>query len=596
MSEIRFSPGSGRAGQPQWRPWNRRSFREARRKDRPVLLSITASWSHRCLRMDETTYADCDIISCIDESFIPVRVDGDRRPDVCARYGARDWPTTAFLTPLGQLILSECTHLSPEEMKSLMQRVMQINREEAGDMLSGCAPSESFPDAARRHSFPPTDGEILSGNIPSNLRGRLRSTAGTIARSIAESHDPDFGGFASPPGYAPKHPRIAALDFLCTAAEKGDLDRQMLHVLRQTLDAMLEGEIFDSSRGGFFRLAAGRDWSNPNWEKLTSQNADLIETYLRAGRNLGVSRWTEAASRTLEYLNRHLTRAGGGFFPGLTSRPEFTGEEGEKPLGDDTLYTDVNARAASAHFLADRLLGNPSHLRTAVETLQAVEGLCSGGDVLYHYCDAGGERGPAFLRDYTELALANLDAHAGTGDLHYLDRALSLAETLRQYFALPDGSFSDRARGATSEVPAMQRAHVCPRDNARAALLCHKVSLVRNDPSWEQQGVAALVATASRAEAEGLEGATWAASHLEISRPAPHVRVLVHCRHEDAALIRSAREAPERHAVIEIDEGGVEQPLVYVCRQSQCFPPTRDPERVEALLDPAGVEIPESRH
>jgi uncharacterized protein YyaL (SSP411 family) len=49
--------------------------------------------------MDRTTYADPAVAGIVNDRFVPIRVDADRRPDISERYSLGGWPTTAFLMP-----------------------------------------------------------------------------------------------------------------------------------------------------------------------------------------------------------------------------------------------------------------------------------------------------------------------------------------------------------------------------------------------------------------------------------------------------------------------------------------------------------------
>src|SRR5207248_1439087 len=88
----------------EWLPWSADAFARAERERKPVLLSIIAAWCRACHEMDRSTYADPRVAGVIRDSFVPVRVDTDRRPDINDRYNLGGWPTTAFLTPDGRLI------------------------------------------------------------------------------------------------------------------------------------------------------------------------------------------------------------------------------------------------------------------------------------------------------------------------------------------------------------------------------------------------------------------------------------------------------------------------------------------------------------
>ena len=59
----------------QWREWGPEAFSEAERLNRPVLLNLTAVWCQSCRTMDQTTYAEPDLVALINQSLLPVRAD-----------------------------------------------------------------------------------------------------------------------------------------------------------------------------------------------------------------------------------------------------------------------------------------------------------------------------------------------------------------------------------------------------------------------------------------------------------------------------------------------------------------------------------------
>ena len=76
-----------------WLSWHADAFARARTESRPILLSIAASWSHSCREMDRTSYADPAVQRLIQDCFVPIRVDADRRPDIADRY---EWLLTIY--------------------------------------------------------------------------------------------------------------------------------------------------------------------------------------------------------------------------------------------------------------------------------------------------------------------------------------------------------------------------------------------------------------------------------------------------------------------------------------------------------------------
>ncbi|MEJ2281818.1 MAG: DUF255 domain-containing protein, partial [Candidatus Bathyarchaeota archaeon] len=106
----------------KWLPWNKNSFTKAQELDIPILLGISAVWCHWCHVMDETTYSNKEVVEHINENFIPIRVNRDRRPDIDKRYNMGGWPSTVFLTPEGE-ILTGGTYIPPQQMMFILDQV-----------------------------------------------------------------------------------------------------------------------------------------------------------------------------------------------------------------------------------------------------------------------------------------------------------------------------------------------------------------------------------------------------------------------------------------------------------------------------------------
>jgi len=51
-----------------WRTWGIGAFEDAQEQDRPVLLSIGATWCYWCHVMDDTTYLDADVVDFINQN------------------------------------------------------------------------------------------------------------------------------------------------------------------------------------------------------------------------------------------------------------------------------------------------------------------------------------------------------------------------------------------------------------------------------------------------------------------------------------------------------------------------------------------------
>jgi len=138
-----------------WLEWNADAFSHARAEAKPVLLSITASWCHGCAVMDRVAYADPAVIDIVASRFVPVRIDADRRPDVNERYNLDGWPTTALLTPSGEM-LTGTTYLPAAGLRAMLEEVSEAYRTRHEELDTKAAQMA----AARRARRAPSAGSV----------------------------------------------------------------------------------------------------------------------------------------------------------------------------------------------------------------------------------------------------------------------------------------------------------------------------------------------------------------------------------------------------------------------------------------------------
>src|ERR1019366_2055004 len=90
-----------------WYPWGDEAFEKARRKNKPVFLSIGYSTCHWCHVMEHESFEDPALAQLLNQYFVSIKVDREERPDVDRIYmpfvqattGGGGWPMSVFLTP-----------------------------------------------------------------------------------------------------------------------------------------------------------------------------------------------------------------------------------------------------------------------------------------------------------------------------------------------------------------------------------------------------------------------------------------------------------------------------------------------------------------
>ena len=412
-----------------WREWNEAAFQDSRREEKPVLLTLSATWCHWCHVLDQTSYSDSRVIGLVNSRFIPVRVDVDQRPDISHRYNQGGFPSVAVLNGNAELIAG-CVYAPPDELAQFLERADKL-----------------FPDA-------PLDGsqfqEDPHPSLPQSQSGTEPATD-RVLRKLEELYDRDFGGF----GREPKQPPWEALRFLLALHSRSG-DRKLLKMVVDTLESMRAG-LYDLKDQGFFRYSVSRDWRVPHYEKMLVTNASLACVYLEAYQVTRRTAFRDTAVGALKYLMEVLYDRPRGLFRASQDAgeryyhsPWKDRETMERPAVDPTFYTGWNGLVAGALIKASGVLGTSSYLQTATRVLEILWQECWSPDLGMTHLVGGLRQSASALEDDLHPLLAFLALHQATGRADHLQNAVAIAQSIIQRFGDPSAGFHDLAVGGSA--------------------------------------------------------------------------------------------------------------------------------------------------
>jgi uncharacterized protein YyaL (SSP411 family) len=359
-----------------WWPWGDEAFAEARRLDRPVMLSVGYAACHWCHVMAHESFEDATTAGALNRAFVNVKVDREERPDVDAVYmsvtqaltGHGGWPMTVFLTPDGRPFYAG-TYFPPQPMQgtpAFRQVITAIQQawveqraelEQAGGRISSALADRGLP---------------VGGPAPEVEA--LRQTLATAVDALARDEDGTFGGF----GGAPKFPPSMDLEFLLRhAATESDSAGAARELAGRTLVAMARSGVYDQLAGGFARYSVDRAWVVPHFEKMLYDNALLARVYLHWWRLTGERTGARIALETCDWMLAALGTSQGGFASSLDADTPVRGADGVEHgvEGYSYVWTPMQLAEALTRDDADPQDGaNPDDAAWAAGLLRVSEG------------------------------------------------------------------------------------------------------------------------------------------------------------------------------------------------------------------------------
>lgn len=291
-----------------WYPWGEEAFAKAREENKPIFLSVGYSTCHWCHVMEQESFMDPAVAEQLNASFVPIKVDRETRPDIDRLYmgflvgstGSGGWPMSVFLTPDGKPFWAGTYLPNPARygrpgFLDLLEEIARNWKSDPEGLTSNASEiAQRMAEASARKA---------TSDLP-NAKTQIQEAL----RHWREGFDTIHGGFGS----APKFPQSPVLSFLLQDGAlypKSDSQSMVL----TTLDGIALGGIHDHLEGGFHRYSTDEAWRVPHFEKMLSDQAQLLSLYSRAYALTGRPLYKEAAEGIVSYLQRRLRLDKGGF-------------------------------------------------------------------------------------------------------------------------------------------------------------------------------------------------------------------------------------------------------------------------------------------
>ena len=339
-----------------WFPWGEEALNKARMENKPILVSIGYSACHWCHVMERESFEDEETARVMNEHFINIKIDREERPDldhiymdaVQAMTGSGGWPLNVFLTP-GARPFYGGTYFPPKRA---------FNRPSWKEVLLGV--TEAFTQ--RRNEIDAQAENLTEHLMQANAFGIsspgendffTREKINEAFENIMKNADREWGGF----GKSPKFPQSLVIQYLLRFYHVSE-NKEALQQALLSIDKMIDGGIYDQVGGGFARYSTDTEWLVPHFEKMLYDNALLLSIIGEAYQITGDNRYKEAVEETIQFVQRELMHAEGGFYAALDADSE--DEEGKFYVWDYEEIIDLlqNDAAIFCDFFDIKPTGN----------------------------------------------------------------------------------------------------------------------------------------------------------------------------------------------------------------------------------------------
>ena len=429
--EMRYS------GRIDWQDYGPDPFNQAVEENKPIFLLLSApSWCYWChvYTSDDYVYHP-DVYPTINQNFIPIYVDADKRQDLTRKYLEGGWPSTTVMTPNGDRLFG---YSGPRPIQNML---VNLNQAVEHVNTNGFANTISYQYQNTTPIIP----------NPNQLNGLING----YAAYTLQSYDSLHGGFGS----GQKFPQGRALDFALEIYETAQ-DQQFLDLVQNTLvnqytqidELETNYNLYDPVEGGFHRYGTQRDWTPPHYEKMLYDNAKLLRVYAHLQQLTPNDEIVdEVVEKTHNYIKTSWYDPKGGFYGNTDVHGEHhyyakNPRPDEKPRVEKTKYTDWNTEAILTYLSLWQQTENNEYKEMAEKSLDFFSKEIVTDKGPYHYIKEDGSKGVrGNLLDNAFMLLAFTEGYAVLEKQDYLDTANQIAQySLDNLYDWNSGGFFER--------------------------------------------------------------------------------------------------------------------------------------------------------
>jgi uncharacterized protein len=276
-----------------WQIWSKEILDQAKKKSKPILLSVGYSSCHWCHVMAHESFEDNATADLMNEYFVNIKVDREERPDLDFVFQSSfqlfnqtggGWPLTMFLDEngvpfMGGTYFPKDSQNGLPSFKEVLQKVHEAYKEQKNNIIK--------------------QKELIIRNLDLKKNSVLNQDLEPILETSLNYLDTIKGGYKG----TPKFPTFNLYETLLYFYNKTN-DKKYLEPVTLLIKQLCSKGIYDHVEGGISRYTVDEDWVIPHFEKMLYDNTQfilLISKYCKIDKN---EYFKEKLEQTIQFIKK----------------------------------------------------------------------------------------------------------------------------------------------------------------------------------------------------------------------------------------------------------------------------------------------------
>jgi uncharacterized protein YyaL (SSP411 family) len=277
-----------------WMAWSENIFAQAREDERLIYLSIGYETCHWCHVLAQESYVHESIASVLNQHFVSIKVDRERRPQVDQKYrralenmtGSPGWPIQVILTPSAKIVWID----SYTPQKKLQKILSVLSRK----WQQSPASIENLATLQQEQLLPKM---VSSKFIMSDTQYQAKYMQVVKGRRQLLHKEQRGEG----PRFLRANWLLSLLDEYHQSGNTEDLE-----IVTSQVKQLLTSPVYDFIDGGMHRYAEDGVWRRPHYEKMLYDQAQLLRVLVRLSTVTGQAQYLTFAHQTVMFVENKL--------------------------------------------------------------------------------------------------------------------------------------------------------------------------------------------------------------------------------------------------------------------------------------------------